>query len=72
MWTRTNKQCRVAGVPEPQVNWWREHALLDGSYENSGPYKESSKNMDGCGGLTMTTDVDVWVCEGNSIFCHRC
>lgn len=27
------------GSPSPQLNWWREHALLDGSYESSEPHK---------------------------------
>jgi len=27
------------GSPPPQLNWWREHALIDGSYESSEPHK---------------------------------
>ena len=29
----------LAGSPAPQLNWWREHALIDGSYENNEPHK---------------------------------
>ena len=25
----------VGGSPPPQLNWWREHSLLDGSYETT-------------------------------------
>ena len=31
--------CLILGTPAPQLNWWREHALIDGSYENSEPHK---------------------------------
>ena len=27
------------GSPAPQLNWWREHALIDGSYENTDKHK---------------------------------
>ena len=30
---------KISGSPPPQLNWWREHALLDGSYESSEPHK---------------------------------
>ena len=28
-----------AGTPPPQLNWWREHALIDGSYDHEDGHK---------------------------------
>lgn len=29
----------LGGKPQPQVTWWRDHALLDDSYHSVGGYK---------------------------------
>jgi hypothetical protein len=25
--------CAIPGIPPPKITWWKEHALLDDSYE---------------------------------------